>query len=118
MRRWKLCTSECFVVFRTKNIFTIIEISKSSLLISSLSTNFVRVYKKGFYKKRHKGEEESINGYASQWLSWIRPALFPVGKTWYVTQKSHDGHNITRSIYFARRSFFHRILVKTFWRGN
>ena len=71
-----------------------------------LPTNLVRVYKKGFYKKRHKGEEESTNGYASQWLSWIRPALFPVGKTWYVTTESHNCYNVTHNIFFVRRAFF------------
>ena len=44
---------------------------------------FLRVYKKGFFRKRHKGDENS-RGYASQWLSWIRPALFPHRKLWLV----------------------------------
>ncbi len=40
-----------------------------------------RVFKKGFLKKRTKGEDEPIRGYPSQWLSWIRPEVFPRGKT-------------------------------------
>ena len=40
---------------------------------------FCRVYKKGFDKKIQRREDEEQRSYVSQWLSWLRPSLLPVG---------------------------------------
>ncbi len=74
-----------------------------SLSCSNMRTILIcsRVYKKGFYKKRQKGEEGSACGYPSQWLSPLRPTLFPHGKI--------------RSVATTSRSLRTRSVVRVKW---
>jgi hypothetical protein len=56
----------------------------SMAVVTSPIDLLYKVFKKGFVKKRTKGDEEPIQGYPTQWLSWIQPQLFPRGKTMIV----------------------------------
>lgn len=46
------------------------------------SMSVIRFYRKGFDKRILRSEESGVafKGYQSQWLSWIRPTLIPLGK--------------------------------------